>query len=246
MTDVCEICGLSVSLGNLNGHVREVTGRAARGSGAWFLTLNTEMLARGAREPEYWDLIKKADVITADGMPLVWASNFKCPGAAIDGRTTGVDIVDAVLRLESVPRFAVIGGKSPLNTIELYGPRAMEACAFLFDGVVDLSDDQLVLFCDELTRHQAQVVFIALGVPKQDQLAVQLRQRMPHLVLLGIGGTFEILGPEGGRSPKWMQRGGLEWLHRLAMDPGRLWRRYLINYPRGIWFLVKDCLVTGK
>ena len=82
------------------------------------LTLNTEMLARGAREPDYWNLVKKADIITADGMPLVWASGIKCPGAAIDGRTTGVDLVDAMLRVESVPRFAVIGGKSPLKTIE--------------------------------------------------------------------------------------------------------------------------------
>lgn len=173
-----------MSCANLNGHVREVTGHADRGSGAWFLRPNIEMLARCARKPDYWDLIKKADVITADGMPLVWASGVKYPGAAIDGRTTGVDLVAALLRMQSVPRFALIGGKSPLKTNKPYGPTAMKACAFVFDGKVDLSDDQLVLFCNELTRHQARVVFIALGVPKQDQLAVQLRQQMPPLVLL--------------------------------------------------------------
>jgi len=246
MTDVCEICGVSVSRNNLNGHVREVTSRADSGSGAWILTLNTEMLARGARLPEYWELVKNADIITADGMPLVWASGIKCPGASIDGRTTGVDLVEAVLRLERVPRFAVIGGKSPLTTIESYGPQALKACAFIFDGKVDLSEEQLALFCDELSSKEIRVLFIALGVPKQDLLAVELRQRMPQLVLLGIGGTFEILGPEGSRAPQWMQRSGLEWLYRLAMDPGRLWRRYLINYPRGIYSLVKDCLVSRK
>ncbi|TNF52601.1 MAG: glycosyltransferase, partial [Burkholderiales bacterium] len=80
------------------------------------------------------------------------------------------------------------------------------------------------------------------GVPKQDRLALLLRQRMPHLLLLGIGGTFEILGPDGGRAPQWMQRSGLEWLYRLTREPGRLWRRYLLNYPLGIWFLFRDCL----
>ena len=90
------------------------------------------------------------------------------------------------------------------------------------------------------------MVFIALGVPKQDRLAVELRRRMPHLVLLGIGGTFEILGPQGSRAPRWMQKGGLEWLYRLFREPGRLWRRYLINYPQGVWFLIKDCFVASK
>ena len=246
MTDVCEVCGLKISRGNLNSHVQAIASRAGAGEGAWLLTLNTEMLARGVREPDYWNLVKKADIITADGMPLVWASGIKYPRARITERTTGVDLVDALFRLESVPRFAVIGGKTPLVTIQQYGSRAMDACTFVFDGKVDLSEGQLESLCGDLGRHGAQMVFIALGVPKQDRLAVELRRRMPHLVLLGIGGTFEILGPQGSRAPRWMQKGGLEWLYRLFREPGRLWRRYLINYPQGVWFLIKDCLSAGK
>ena len=83
MSDLCDICGLSISRGNVSHHVGDVEARAEQGRGAWFLTLNTEMLARGARDPEYWALLKKADVITADGMPLVWASKFKFPNACI-------------------------------------------------------------------------------------------------------------------------------------------------------------------
>ena len=246
MTDVCEICGLPISRSDLSVHIQQLIGQVEHGQGAWLLTLNTEMLAKGARDPAYWNLIKKADVITADGMPLVWASKFKNPGNPIAGRTTGVDLVDGLLRQQYVPRFAVIGGLNPRKTIEQYGPIATAACSFVFDGKVDLSENQLSFFCEELAGHQARLVFIALGVPKQDQLAVLLRQRMPQLVLLGIGGTFEILGPDGSRAPTWMQRVGLEWLFRLSNEPGRLWRRYLMNYPRGIWFLVEDCLFKGK
>ena len=246
MSNVCNLCGLPVSRDDLLVHVREITRRATGGKGAWLLTLNTEMIAMGVREPDYWSLLKKADIVTADGMPLVWASGFKFPSAAIAGRTTGVDLVDALLRLETIPRFAVIGGRAPLKTIELYGIKALEACAFVFDGVVDQSEQQLSMFCEELVGHGVRVVFIALGVPKQDRLAAQLRQRLPHLILMGIGGTFEILGPEGNRAPQWMQQCGLEWLYRLAKEPRRLWRRYLINYPRGVWALLRDCLQTGK
>ena len=237
---------MPVSRAPLDRHVRQVVERATLGQGAWILTLNTEMLARGARDPAYWALAKAADVITADGMPLVWASRFKCASAPVAGRTTGVDLVDAMLRMDTVPRYAVIGGQAPLDTIERYGPSAKASCVYLFDGRVDLSAQQLSDFCEALTRHEVQVVFIALGVPKQDLLARELRQRLPKLVLLGIGGTFEILGPQGSRAPRWMQRSGLEWLYRLSSEPGRLWRRYLINYPVGVWWLVRDCLATSR
>jgi len=238
----CELCGVWVSCGDMPSHVRQLLEWAGNGRGAWLLTLNTEMLARGAREPAHLGLIKQADIVTADGMPLVWASKIKHPHAPIAGRTTGVDLVDAMLRSADMPRFAVIGGKSPAKTVEGYGAQAVQACRWVYDGPVDLSEAQLSYFCDELARHAVRVVFIALGVPKQDRLALLLRQRMPHLVLLGVGGTFEILGPGGGRAPGWMQRTGLEWLYRLIREPRRLWRRYLMNYPRGIWFLVRDCL----
>jgi N-acetylglucosaminyldiphosphoundecaprenol N-acetyl-beta-D-mannosaminyltransferase len=243
---VCELCGLPVSCNSLDTHVRDLVGHAEQGIGAWLVTLNTEMIARGVREPDYWDLIKQADIITADGMPLVWASTFKSKKTAIAGRTTGVDMVDAMLRRASVPRFAVIGGKNPKETVKSYGQQAMEACAFVFDGKVDLSGEQMSFFCDELALNRVRVVFVALGVPRQDRLALLLRHRMPHLVVLGIGGTFEILGPEGGRAPQWMQKSGLEWLYRLVKEPQRLWHRYLINYPQGIWRLVKDCIGVGR
>lgn len=246
MNDVCEICGLPVSRDPLDRHVQQVIERAREGRGAWILTLNTEMLARGARDPAYWTLVKGADVITADGMPLVWASRIKNAQAPVDGRTTGVDLVDALLRRDAVPRFAIIGGQSPLKTLERYGQTATASCVYLFDGKVDLSDRQLSDFCEVLPRQAVQVVFIALGVPKQDLLARELRLRLPHLVVMGIGGTFEILGPQGSRAPRWMQRSGLEWLYRLANEPGRLWRRYLMNYPLGIWWLVRDCLAGTK
>lgn len=242
MTDTCISCDLKVSRGSLRDHLDDILRRARSGDGAWLLTLNTEMLARSVREPDYHRLMSMADVITADGMPVVWASRCKGGGAAIAGRTTGVDLVRSFMQSDELPFFAVIGGHSPMVTIQRYGPHAAMACKYVFDSKVDLSNAQLSVFCEELRHRQVKVVFIALGVPKQDQLAHLLRERLPQLILIGIGGSFEILGPQGGRAPVWMQRAGLEWLFRLIREPARLWRRYLISYPAGIWRLLKDCL----
>lgn len=244
MIDTCTICGLRVSRGSLQTHLAEIKRRAQHGEGAWLLTLNTEMLARSVREPDYMRLMSTADVITADGMPLVWASHFKADGGPIDGRTTGVDLVHALLQSDDVPAFAIIGGKAPWVTVQAYGPRAVQACKYVFEDKVDLSEAQLSTFCMELAQREVKVVFIALGVPKQDHLASALRKRLPNLVLTGIGGSFEILSPGGGRAPAWMQRAGLEWFYRFGKEPARLWRRYLVSYPVGVWHLFKDCLVS--
>lgn len=238
----CNLCGLSVSRANRQETLDHLHARIASGHGAWLVTLNTEMLARAAREPAYLTLLQQADIITADGMPLVWASRYKDADNAIVERTTGVDLVDAYLRAAQIPPYAIIGGTDPKATLERYQPAAMQACRYLFDGRVDLSDAQLRLFVKNLEERNVCAVFIALGVPKQDQLALQLRAKLPHLVVTGIGGTFEILGPQGSRAPLWMQQVGLEWLYRLGKEPGRLWKRYLISYPAGIKMLFKDCL----
>lgn len=240
MIPTCTICGIPLSSATLQGHLEHLLDRIESSNGAWLVTLNTEMLARGARDPSYFDLIKNADIITADGMPLVWASQRKKCSATITERTTGVDLVDSYFKLDEVPNYAVIGGVDPLVTIQRYNQKAQEACKYLFTGMVNLEEAQIDEFVQELTEKEVKTVFIALGVPKQDKLALALRARMPHLILTGIGGTFEILGPQGSRAPQWMQKSGLEWLYRFSKEPGRLWKRYLVQYPLGVGMILKD------
>lgn len=245
-THTCDLCGFAVSRAPLPGILDDLFKRIERKEGAWLLTLNTEMLSRCARDQGYFNLISQADIVTADGMPLVWGSRWKGVDCSIASRTTGVDLIDAYLRQDEIPPFAIIGGKAPAVTLAQYGSRAQSACTYLYDGKVDLGHAQLDQFVSALNENRVRTVFIALGVPKQDQLAFQLRERLPHLLVMGIGGTFEILGPQGSRAPMWMQKSGLEWLYRLFKEPGRLWRRYLINYPAGIRLLIKDCRKRRK
>lgn len=242
MSEHCVLCGLPVSRAHMRQTLENILARIDQKKSTWVLTLNTEMLARFAREPNYHDLLAQADIITADGMPLVWASRLKGPDQSIPGRTTGVDLVDAYLRLPSVPAYAVIGGVNPAATLAQYGEPTAHACKYLFDGRVDLSAEQVQQFADALLEKQVRMLFLALGGARQDQLAFMLRKAVPGLVIAGVGGSFEILGPQGGRAPRWMQNAGLEWLFRLTREPGRLWRRYFVYYPAGLSLLLRDCL----
>lgn len=241
MNEHCVLCGLPVSRAPLQQTLEDILARIGQKKSTWVLTLNTEMLARFTREPSYHDILSQADLITADGMPLVWASRFKGADQAIPGRTTGVDLVDAYLRLPAIPAYAVIGGVDPAATLARYGESAVQACRYLFDGRVDLSSGQVQQFADALLEKKVRMLFLALGGARQDQLAFMLRKAVPGLVIAGVGGSFEILGPQGGRAPKWMQNAGLEWLFRLTREPGRLWRRYFVYYPAGLGLLLRDC-----
>ncbi len=235
------ICGFPVEHGGGADILGQVVDRARGGAGGWLVTLNLEMLSRIARDASYERLLRRADLFVADGMPLVWASAMgrHRQGPAIPERTTGVDLVHQLLSSDDIPPFAVIGGHRPDQALQRY-PRARPACRFVFDGVVDLSEKQTRMFARQIDDSGARLVFLALGVPKQDHLALALRELAPQAVYIGVGGTFQMLSPQGKRAPVWMQRAGLEWFYRLLIEPRRLWRRYLGRYPVGAWLLIRD------
>lgn len=215
--------------------------RLSAGLGGWVLTLNLEMVSRAAKDPAYGALTRGADLIIADGMPIVWASKLKRGVPAIPGRAAGVDLSTALIRATDPANIAVIGGENPKHALDALGiPDA--ANVYVFDGRVTADAATADLLATELRHHGSRVVFLALGVGKQDHLADLLRARLPGALLLGVGGTFELIGGQKKRAPRWMQRAGLEWLFRLMVEPQRLWRRYLVLYWSGAWLILRDLI----
>lgn len=240
----CTICGFPISRSSMQENLAAILDRGKNKTGGWLVTLNTEMLARISRDSSYHQLLKAADMFVADGMPIVWVSRRKRGNnpQAIAERTTGVDLIDEFLRKQDIPPYAIIGGKDVATTLAQY-PGAAAQCKFMFTEIVDESAAQIKTFADEIINNNIEIVFIALGVPKQDRVALALREQARQAVYLGVGGTFEILAPGSSRAPGWMQKSGLEWFYRLSKEPGRLWKRYFLHYPRGVYALLKDSFV---
>jgi N-acetylglucosaminyldiphosphoundecaprenol N-acetyl-beta-D-mannosaminyltransferase len=207
------ICKFPISTAALLDNLATIDSLADSGKGGWVVTLNTEMLAKCSREKDYASLIRKADFFTADGMPLIWASKHNSQ-QPIKGRSTGVDIIESFLRRSSIPYFAIIGGVDPEATLKGY-PNAIDSCKYLFTGKVDLSEAQLTRFVKSLRDNTIRYVFLALGVPKSDKLAFEIRTRYPEAVIIGVGGPFELLSSNIGSAPKWMQNIVIDWLFRL-------------------------------
>jgi len=234
-----EILGFGVSVGSLDEHLGFLLASAAQRRGLWVVTLNLEMMATAIRDPGYGQLLRDADLLVADGMPLVWLSRLLPPACHVPERTSGTDLARLLLRSEASPPIGLLGGLDPARVAETLALPEGRV------GLVEAGHIEPSAACVERLRHRivesgCGIVFVALGVPKQDQVCRALRDALPGVVYVGVGGALDLLAGLKPRAPRWMQRAGLEWLYRLLHEPRRLWRRYGLLYPRalpaiGVW-----------
>lgn len=192
-------------------------------------TVNMVMEARGA--PEFLRIVNEADLVTPDGMPVVWGLRWL--GCARATRVCGPDLTPEVLRAAAVQGVPVgfYGGTPQAQDRLVAVARARFpglAVAFAesppFRALTEQEDRECV---ERLNRSGARLLFVGLGCPKQERWMAAHRGRV-QAVMLGVGAAFDFLAGTKPRAPLWMQRAGLEWVFRLKTEPGRLWRRYLL------------------
>jgi len=206
----------------------------SEGRGGWVITPNLEHLRRYRRDESLKSHFRAADLVLADGMPLVWASRLK--GTPLPARVAGSDLIWS-LSMEAARSgrsVFVLGGTREAGWEA--ARRLQEKCpGLLIAGMLyppfgfeedPQAMDQIV---ETLETVQPDIVYVGLGFPKQELVIAHLRDRFPQTWFLGIGISIGFVGGQVARAPVWMQRAGLEWLHRLAQEPRRLGRRYLVN-----------------
>jgi N-acetylglucosaminyldiphosphoundecaprenol N-acetyl-beta-D-mannosaminyltransferase len=239
--ELAHIAGYRVAALDRRGFLELLKQRIRQRRPCWVVTLNLEMLSRGKRDPKYRQLLEGADLFVADGQPIVWGSKMKRGVPRLPERLAGSDLAHDLLRLVPASRLAVIGGKNARAGLQAAGVTNPDE-AYVFSERVDATAEQADAFARELAARGSQLLFLALGVPKQDQLAALLRERLSEGVLIGVGGTFEMLEGQVRRAPAWMKKAGMEWLFRLMQEPRRLAHRYLVLYWVGGFALAGDVL----
>lgn len=206
----------------------------AAGRGGWLITANLDFLRRYTKQPEMRALYASADLMVADGMPLVWASRMlgeplpeRVAGSALiyrfaeraaaEGRSIylfggepGAGEAAAKVLVERHPSLRVAGTSAPRVSAE---PTELEIASAVA----------------ELRRKRPDLLLVGLGSPKQERLIQALREYFPHMWMAGVGISFSFVAGHVMRAPRWMRRTGLEWVHRLSQEPRRLARRYLIE-----------------
>jgi N-acetylglucosaminyldiphosphoundecaprenol N-acetyl-beta-D-mannosaminyltransferase len=188
-------------------------------------------------DPELREAVLGADFTVPDGQPLVWAMNLL--GHNLSSRVYGPDLMERACEraARTGQRFFLYGGRNQGALVELTrmlrlrhpGLKIVGGYAPPFRELTDAEDESVAL---EIKRSGADVVWVGIGVPKQEKWMARMRDRLDAPVLIGVGAAFDFHAGLVPQAPDRLQRCGLEWLFRLFQEPRRLWRRYLHYNPR--------------
>jgi N-acetylglucosaminyldiphosphoundecaprenol N-acetyl-beta-D-mannosaminyltransferase len=217
--------------------------RDGRSASVCVASVNNVMEARD--DPSFRAVMGRADLVTPDGMPLVWSLRLLGVGDAT--RVAGADLVPHILERAAASGVTVgfFGG-----TDEALADLRSWAEARFPDLVIGFSEAppfrarsaaETTRVVRDLVRSGTRILFVGLGCPTQEIWMDGLRGRAPA-VTVGVGAAFDFLSGRKRRAPVVLQRLGLEWIFRLVSEPRRLWRRYLRHNPRFVGLITLQVL----
>ncbi len=218
----------------------------ASGTGGAIFTPNVDHVVMADEHAGLRRAYRRADLAFADGMPLVWTSRML--GMRIPEKLSGSDMIIPIVELAAKEDWAVylLGGMpGEPGAAELAAERLSARFGVRIVGVdpafVSMDgngrDDAAVLARVKAAR--PDIVFVALGAPKQELWISRCLDEIHPAVAIGCGASLDFISGQLSRAPQWVSNAGFEWAYRLAQDPVRLWKRYLLRGPRFLGILFR-------
>jgi N-acetylglucosaminyldiphosphoundecaprenol N-acetyl-beta-D-mannosaminyltransferase len=245
--DTFDALGVRVSALNLATAVAAVRDMVASHARGYICVAPVSTIVDARRDPSYRDVVNRAALVTPDGIPVVWLGRHQ--GHPEVSRTYGPDLMARLC-----------ASKDGRDLRHFFYGGTREVCDKLVQRLKEKFPDIVVVGTfapaftpeagavpgrvrDLINAARPDILWVALGSPKQDFWMALNRQSLDVPVMIGVGAAFDFLAGVKPQAPRWMQRAGLEWLFRLCHEPRRLWKRYLVGNSLFIWWLLKDAFV---
>jgi N-acetylglucosaminyldiphosphoundecaprenol N-acetyl-beta-D-mannosaminyltransferase len=213
---------------------------AGSGPGAYICMRDVHGIVECQRDPTLKRIHEEATIVMPDGMPLVWWGRLQ--GHHLE-HVRGTDLMRAVCSRSNCHgwRHFLYGG-GPGLTEELAGVLSTRFPGVIIAGTYTppfrpLSSIELREVIQRIIVTRANIVWVGLSSPRQEKFMGDIAPELPGRVFIGVGAAFDFLAGRKPEAPVWMQRSGLEWCFRLATEPRRLWRRYLVGNSIFLWLL---------
>ena len=188
-------------------------------------------------DPELREAVIRSDLTVPDGQPLVWAMNAL--GQNLPSRVYGPELMARYCErsIETGTKMFLYGGRNQGALVQLaLNLRRRYPGVQIVGGYSppfrELTAEEQERVAEDITQSGADVVWVGIGVPKQEKWMAQMRPRLATPVLIGVGAAFDFHAGLVPQAPALIQSAGMEWAYRLAREPRRLWRRYLRYNPR--------------
>jgi len=216
---------------------------------ALVVTPNVDHLVRLQQDREYAALVARADLVLADGQPIVWQSRLL--GTPLKERVAGSDLFPRLCEHAAATGHRVFFLGGDVGAAEAAGralqqrfPSLQVVGTYCPPHGFEADREECRRAVEAVRAAAPDLLFIGLGSPKQERWAAQHSSALGPLVALGVGISFSFVAGFVQRAPAWMRRCGLEWFHRLCMEPRRLWKRYLTDLVRLPPIAARDLLRT--
>ena len=214
--------------------VAHVIGACDQGAGGWVVTPNVDICRQVSRDGGLRRLVASASLVVPDGMPLVWASRLR--RSPLPERVAGGSLIFSLTEAAAARGHPVylLGGapgvpqQAAVRLRERYRGLLVAGTDAPLPGF-DADPAQMAAIRDRIAAAGPAIVYVGMGFPKQERLIASLAPSFPATWFLGCGAAIGYAAGTLPRPPLWMRKTGLAWLFRLGNEPGRLFRRYLIQ-----------------
>lgn len=246
------ILGLNINDTNYDRAVNLVSDWASSGNASYICCANVHMVMEAYDSPDFCQIVNTADIVTPDGIPLVWIMRSR--GAKNQERVYGPHLMIKALKMaenEGIP-VGFIGGQP--QTLEKLVKRvnsdypSLRVAYYYSPPFRDLTLEEDQQIVEKIRISGARIFFVGLGCPKQEYWMHAHRGKIKN-VMIGVGAAFDFYAGTKKQAPSWMQNAGLEWMFRLFQEPERLWKRYLFHNLRFVILVLFEqfCyLIHGK
>ncbi len=231
------VLGVPLALTDYERVLEWIEQMVVEGSRGYVCVANVHTVTSSSEDPELRAALLGSSLNVPDGQPLVWAMNAL--GHPLGGRVYGPELMSRACAraASSGHRFYLYGGRNQGALVQLaLNLRQRHPGVKIVGGYSPphrpLSAEERRAVADEINHSGADVVWVGIGVPKQEKWMAEMRPDLVAPVLIGVGAAFDFHAGLVPQAPNWMQDAGLEWAYRLAHEPRRLWRRYLRYNPR--------------
>lgn len=233
-----DILGAYVDIVNTEQALQSIKELSRNGQPNHIITLNAEIVYQAQEDPDLLRIINEADLVTPDGIGIVWAGRKL--GNPFQERVTGIDLLyhlcsEAVKEgwriylLGAAPGVAEAAGRQLCNSYP-----GLQICGF-HDGY--FSEQDIPGMLDGIREVRPDLLFVALGAPKQEFWIRRYMQQLNVPVSIGVGGSFDVVAGIKERAPQWVITANLEWLYRLLKEPSRFQRQLAL--PKFAWLVLK-------
>lgn len=226
------IFGLGLSLGSFQDHVTTIAALGKEHRSSYVCCVNVHMCMEAQGDPTFAAVVNGADLATADGMPILKSIN-KFGGVKQD-RVAGNDLMPALMAEAEKQVLSVFLHGGEQHVLDAIVARAAKEYPSLrIAGAYSppfrqATEEERAAEVARITTSGANIVMVSLGCPRQERWMAAMKGQVPA-VMLGVGGAFLLYAGVDTRAPQWMRNASLEWLYRLWLEPGRLWKRYLVT-----------------